>query len=321
MPPVGSGSFDVKGDVLPDGRIVAVTGLDVLVETAPGSRSFQVAGVLDGGALGGATDPSFLTVNPSGTRIAIGAGFAKPVVVFDTAALNPASPANLADGVGATRYHAIDHYDGAWYDDASLAITAGTFGEPARVDMFDLTSTSPAPVTIVDNIAGASAGITFDIHGRLYTGNGFASGAGSDTGHIKAFDFALWSNGVADFEAQGALIADVLSATSLRFDREGNLLVGGGDSIAGDMGYLGVIEHGALAGALAGLGAIDAGDPSQLLRLTPVDFGIPFFGTAYDPITGTLFATDGSTWYATIPTPGALGALAWAMAFATRRQR
>lgn len=322
MPPIGAGSFDLKGDVLADGRLVVVTGLEVLVETAPGSRAFDVRARLSSADFSGATDPAFLAVSPGGARVVVGGGFGKPLVVFDAALLEAPGGVDLSDGVDGTRILAAEHFDAAWYDDDTLALTAGTFGQPARVDLLDLGGVTPTLATVVNNIGGAPAGVAFDAQGRLYTGNGFdLGGGGSTTGTIRAFDAQLWSTGApADFEASGVLVGDVLSAASIRFDREGNLFVGGGDFASGDAGYLGVIAADAIAAALFGGGAINPEDPDQLLRLDPTGLGFSFFGSAYDSATGTLFATDGSAWYATVPAPATLPVLA-SIAWAARRRR
>lgn len=320
-PPIGPGSFSVAGAALADGRLLMVTGNSIYREVSPGAAAFDEVARLDPRETGGATDPAFLTISPGGTRIAVGGGFGRPVAVFDVAALGtPDAPTELTSGVLA-EYFDLGHYDGAWYDDVSLAVTGGDFGNPAFVTLLDSTSDPDNPISrvVVSGIAGASSGVAFDSAGRLYTGNGFADGSGSETGWIRAFEPAEWLAG-ADFESGGTLIGDVLSAGSLEFDSFGNLAVGGGDFGEFDAGYLGVINADAVASALAGFGAIDGTDPMQLKRLDPRGDGAGFFGAAYNGFTGELYVTDGTAWYATVPGPGTAAVLGCAGAIGRRRR-
>ncbi len=321
-PPIGDGSFSVAGAALPDGRLLMVTGNSVYLETGIATATFNEVAILDASQTGGSTDPAFLSISPDGSRIAIGTGFGKPVAVFATSALGtPNAPTTLTSGSVAD-YFAVGHFDAAWYDNTSLALTAGNFGQPAFVSLLDTASdpNNPTNPLVITNIQGASAGIAFDDDGRLYTANGFANGNASDTGNIRAFDAADWLGG-ADFEAEGILIGDVLSGNALRFDAEGNLLVGGGDFGNFDAGYLGVVNADALADALAGFGPIDSGDAAQLARLDPRGDGFGFFSSAYNAMTGELYVTDSDTWYATIPAPTTLALLVTAGVFAGRRRR
>ena len=125
----------------------------------------------------------------------------------------------------------------------------------------------PINPTLVTNIGGYSAGITFDTAGNLYAGNGFDAAGPSDTGWIKAFPFSAWAPALtggppADFEASGTLIADLLSASTLGFDAEGNLHVGGGDLYGGsdDNDYAGLVRSTSVAAALSGGGPADPFD-------------------------------------------------------------
>ena len=292
--PLGN-SFDTKAAVLADGRLVAVSGRDVLVEDSAGSRTFSVGATLDG--LTGDVDPSFIEVSPSGSTLAIGAGFGLPVITLETSGLNTAAPASIVDGVGGSRYFQINHFDAAWRDDTTLAITSGDFIGPSVVDTLDVVS--GASTRVIDGILGGSAGIAFDNAGRLYTGNGFDFGpGGSGTGTLKAFDL---NGGVQDFESSGTVIGEVLSAASLDFDLDGNLFVGGGDFGAGDSGYFGVLSAGSIASALSGnLG------PSELRMLDPRGDGLGFYAGLFDRSSGTLFIADGTTLYATVPAPSSV---------------
>ncbi|MEC9372464.1 MAG: hypothetical protein VYC34_01415 [Planctomycetota bacterium] len=320
LPPAEGGSFGTAGDALADGRLITVTGTSIYVETAPGSGSFAFGAALDSTVIGGAVDPSFLRVSPDGSRIALGAGIAKPLLIFDTSL---ATSGGVIDGANASVF-SVPHFDAAWRNDGELAITAGTFGQPSYVSLLDVTSDPMAPSnpTIIDNIGGASAGVGFDGDGRLYTGNGFDLGpGGSATGWIKAFDPADFLAGPLDFEATGVFVADLLSANALEFDAKGNLFVGGGDFDAGDTGSIAIVNAAALADLFLSGAAIDAGDPSEVRRLDPRGDGFGFYGASYNGATGEVYVTDGGTWYATIPTPGGLVLLAGAALAASVRRR
>ncbi|MGE3109113.1 MAG: hypothetical protein AB7G11_13015 [Phycisphaerales bacterium] len=326
LPPVGAGSFDIRGDFLPDGRIVAVTSLSVFLEDAPGAATFHVAASLDPLASGGPSDPAFLRVSPDGQSIAIGGGFARPVIVFAAADLGPAgSPTFLAPGTTSARYFAVPHFEAAWADPSHLALTAGDFASPSVVTLLDVTSppTAPTNPTIISNIAGASAGIAFDHAGRLFTGNGFdIAPGGSDTGTVRAFLPADWVASPADFEIDGTLVGEVLSAGSLLFDPEGNLFVGGGDFGADfDAGYLAVVNTQAISHALAGMGPINPADPAHLRRLDPLESGAGYFASAFNPLTHELAITSGSTWFVTVPAPASAFIIAAAALPALRRRR
>lgn len=319
-PPIAAGSFNVVGDALPDGRLVAATGTGVYVETAPGSGAFALGASIDPAVVGGATDPAFLRVSPDGSRVALGAGFGRPLLVFGTSLL---SSAGSIDGTTALVF-TIDHYSAAWQDASHLAITGGAFGSPSVVTLLDTTSSPAAPVNpvIISNIGGASAGVAFDAQGRLFTANGFDTLAGgSETGWIKAFDPASWSGGPADFETGGVFVADLLSGEGLNFDAQGNLFVGGGDFGSGDAGTLAVVRAGAIDAALAGGGAVDVNNPLSVRRLDPRGDGFGFFGSIYDGATGELYVTDGATWYATVPGPGGMALAGVSLGALARRRR
>ena len=330
-PAFGSvGSFGTLGDNLSDGRMLAVTGNTVFVETAVGSRDFQPVASFDSAFSGGSVDPAFVRTSPDGSRIAIGLGFGKPVAVFDASALGTiGSPVMLTSAN--TRYFNVPHYDAAWRNGNELAINYGAAGFMSAVSLLDVGSPVASPVnpTIISNIGGGSSSVAFDSIGRLYTANGFDTvSGGSDTGHIRAFEVSDWMGGAADFETGGTLIGDVLSGVSLGFDNEGNLFVGGGDFGSDvDGGYAGVISAEAIDDAWLG-SPIDRSEMNDLRMLDPLGTGFGFFVTAYNEITGELividndFSTGASTWYATVPapplTPPTLALLA---AFTVRRRR
>lgn len=323
LPPVGVGSFSTVADALPDGRLLSATGNGIFLETGVATGAFDLVATIDAGVFGGAPDPAFLQVSPDGSRIALGGGFGKPLAVFETTEIGTPGLPSVIDGANADAF-AVNHFSAAWMDNNNLGITGGVFGDPSFVSLLDVTSNTMAPVNpiIIENINGASAGITFDATGRLFTGNGFGSGGtGSDTGWLKSFEPTDWSIGSpADFESDGQFIGDILSANSLSMDGDGNLFIGGGDFSDGETGYLAVLNAAALNDALLGLGPIDINDAMQLSRLDPLGSGFGFFGSSFNDVTGELYVTDGATWWATVPSPGPAGALVISMFHVLRRR-
>lgn len=312
-------------DTLPDGRVVALNGAQVLVESAVGSHTFNSLGSLPGADLpsnsfgfGGA---AFVSVSPDGTKLAVGnSGGAAynnyQVGVFE---LN-----NLA---GVTWFSA-DNYEAAWYDNTQLALTAGALSG-TNVSLLDTTSSdplNPTLTTLVSNVGGASAGIAFDAAGNLYTGNGFQYSGPSETGAIKAFDAATVADAIAgtviDFENSGALVADLLSANSLGFDDVGNFFVGGGDFYSGspDFGYAALVDAAALADALAGMGSVDSLNPSELRALDPAGSGSASYRVAFNAATGELLLRDGGTVYVYTPEPSSLLLLSMLLLTTVRRR-
>jgi hypothetical protein len=322
LPPIGDGSFGIKGDCLPDGRIIAVTGNTIYLERGLRTGQFDPVAALDATHTGGATDPAFLRVSPNGATIAIGAGFGKPVVVFPAAALgSPGAPTVLTDSVAG--YFEVSHYDAAWRDNTHLAITSGDFGSPSIVSFLDTTSSPAAPVnpTVIQSIGGSPGGIAFDSNGYLYTGVGFDTDPfdQSRTGTVRAFLAGDLDHGPLVFDTFGRNIGEFLSADTLDFDAEGNLFVGGGDPPS-DAGYLGLVSRGGIVSGLAGM-PVDTDLPEYYRRLDPRGDGMGYYGAAFNDATGELLIADGATWYATIPSPGA-GVLVIACgALVTRRRR
>jgi hypothetical protein len=316
--PSGASEFGVLGD----GRLITLVGAAVYEESTAGSRSFVPEGTLPGMDVPG-YGVAFASVSPDGTRLAVGnnggASYSNfEVGVFDLTTLSG-------------DWYSVNHFDAAWYDEDHLALTAGEFGQPSVVTMLDVTSSAPgSPVnpTVIENIGGASAGVTFDAAGNLYTGNGYAGTGPSGTGTLKVFDAAAWipalgGGPAVDFEADGTLIGDVLSANALGLDAEGNLHVGGGDFGGGDFGYAALIHASAVAGAVAGQGPVDTANPAQVRRFDPdagSDFN--FYDVDYNDVTGELYVREGQTVYVyAVPEPAAGLWLLVGAALALRRTR
>ncbi len=325
LPPVSGGSFSTVGDALPDGRLVSTTGNGVYLETGVGTGAFDLVSTIDTGPFGSDPDPAFLRISPDGSRIALGGGFGKPLAVFSTSELGtPAIPTKI--DASNTAHFDVNHFDAEWMDNNQLGITAGKFGDPSFVSLLDVTSPTAAPVNpiIINNINGASGGIAFDSAGRLFTGNGFDSGIPglSETGSHRIFEPSDWSiASPADFEVDGVYLGDILSASSLSMDSEGNLAVGGGDFAEGMTGFMGVISAQAIKDAMGGV-PVDPNDPMDLRRLDPLNNGLGFFGSSFNAFTGELFVTDGAKWWATAPSPGPAAALViFALDLSRRRKR
>ncbi len=291
----------MAGASLPDGRLIAATGLSMFLETAPGSGVWRLAGTLPAVA-----EPTFVAVSPSGSRVAIGMNPA--IVVVDVSALGGRGGTPPALGAVGSLLN-VSHYDGAWIDEHRLALTAtGGPGLEAPVGVvLEVTlqgDGSASTRVIVTNIGGASAGVGIDAVGNLYTGNGFdLIAGGSDTGWIKAFSPGLWASAPADFEDAGVLVCDLLSAGGLRFDAEGNLFVGGGDFGAGDTGYVGIISAMAIESALLGGSPVNPSDPGAVRRLTPTPDPFAFYGVIVNAargealVTNVDFGTNLATWH------------------------
>lgn len=308
LPPVGSGSYSVAFDPLPDGRLLAVTGNQVYLQQSPGSSSFDVVAQFDTSESGGSTDPAFVGVSPDASRVAAGLGWNKPVAVFDLDALgSPGSPTSLTATTagGNTKYFSVAHFEATWFDDQNLALTAGQFASPSVVTLLDVTSDASTPTNpaVVNNIGGASAGITFDSASGLYTGNGYDLFPDpSATGTIRRFAPDQWQDALsggtpADFEFDGQFLADLLSAASLGFDAEGNFLVGGGDPFGGQSDFFALVGGVALAEALAGFDPITLGDPTEVRQFDPDPNPASVYALCYNPAVGEIYAASGTTLY------------------------
>lgn len=257
--PVGTSFFDS----LPDGKLIAVVNTDLYQETAAGSRDFELVG-----AIPNANFPfgsGFLSVSPNGERFAVGnnlTGASAQVGVFTVSSLEG-------------DWFNIGHFEAAWHNEQWLLVTdSGT--EVLALDTLSLAS-SPNILQIIVGIGGFSGGISFDSASNLYVGNGFdTTSTGSETGSIKAFPASQWlpilSGGSAlDFELEGQLIVDLLSAASLNFDVFGNFLVGGGDVFggSGDNNYFAIVSSSALDTPLDGGIEIDPTDAERVRRDDP----------------------------------------------------
>ncbi|MBU0716652.1 MAG: hypothetical protein KJ749_00250 [Planctomycetes bacterium] len=307
------GSFELPRanaifDCLSDGRIVAIAGDDVYVESAVGSGTFTLLGTLPDADMPTSWPAAFIRVSRDGTKLAVGNnGGGYPWNNFEVGIF--AFPTLTGD------WFSINHYDAEWYSNTRLAITAAGPGVTSIVTVLRTTS-SPAGAdnpTVIDNVGGYSAGITFDAAGNLYTGNAFRTNGPSDTGWVKVFGREMWTSALThglplDFETTGILVVDVLSAAYLGFDVEGNLHVGGGDSTGGpdQQDFAALVRAFAVSRALAGEGAADPGNPTEVRSFDPDSAHDNYFVVNSNPATGELYVTEfgSTTVYVYTPEPG-----------------
>ncbi|UCE59527.1 MAG: hypothetical protein JSU63_19050 [Phycisphaerales bacterium] len=290
-------------DHLPDGRAVFLHYADVYLESAVQSRSFTLLGTLPDADMPPLYSAAFIRVSPDGGKIAVGNNGGSDWQTYEVGVFDfPSLGGN---------WYSLDHWDAEWYDNTLLMITAGGYPLPSWV--LTLNVTSGATTTVIGNIDGASAGITFDTSGNLYTGNGWTYGGSSGTGWVKAFEHELWTAALdqqqpLDFEARGVLVVDILSALSLGFDVEGNLYIGGGDAAGGDseVDFVALISADAVGEALAGGGPANPDDPSEVRRFDPdATQSDNFYTVGYSSVTSELHLTDtdDGTVFVYSPTP------------------
>jgi hypothetical protein len=282
---------------LADGRLIAVSTLladpddfvgtpELYVESSVGSHDFLYVGdlPLDTGASWSAFGGAFLEVSPDGSRIAIGDNdFGSPRVgVVDTADL-----LDVGQWVGnPIDWYPVPHFAASWWDNQHLAISAAA-PVGSQVTFLDTNSptTTPTNPAVISNIGGASAGVSFDADGNLYTGNGYDTVVGgSETGTIKRFEAADWTAAwvgatVVDFETETTVIDTILSAGGLDFDAEGNMIVGGGDLFGGGQTDFLLIV------------LID-GVANEYRVFDPADMTISQYVTVYNEVTGEILAYE-----------------------------
>lgn len=308
-------------DVLPDGRLIGMAGDEVLVETALGSGTFDVAGFFDSGLIG-EFGASFLSLSPDGTRFIVGDGRFGGARVYEVAL------SDLNGGSVLHRSFVHENYSAAWYDNDRLAISAAdpnTFLGEVRI--LDLGTGLSTRILTLD---GASGGVSFDRDGRLFTGNGFdILPGGSQTGDIRAFDAAdiaeilSGQRGHFEFADSGRFIGRVLSAAGLGFDAAGHLFIGGGDFNIGEFNYFALADASALARALSGGVPLQ---PLDLFRDDPEPDPFSFYSARFNTITGEWLVASGSSLtlyrFAEVPAPGTIVlAAAGLLAAGRRRER
>lgn len=305
----------VQVDVLADGRLMGIASDGrILVQSAVNSGSYVQAGAVDSAIFSGMFGnfgASFLSISPDGSRLAIGDNGAFGRVHFvETASLAPMTTST-------TVFADAPNYDAAWADGSTMYVSG--FGTSAGVWRVDATSLSATQV--IGNAVGGSGGIALR-GGRVFVGDGFNStDGGAPTGNVRAFDLAALAGTTDSVEFDtGTLVADALSASPIRFDSLGNLVVGGGDFFAGsnDFGYAAVIDSDAIFAALGG--GPFAPDSSEL-RLSPAgDFA--FYGVDFNEFTNELLLfANGVAYRYAVPAPAAATILALGGVSAAARRR
>ncbi len=309
--PTGAQAFDV----LADGRVIAIKGGDIFEQVARHSSAFSRLGGVDPAIFEGPFGnfgAGFLRRSPDETTLAIGDNGAQGLVHFvNFAALDP-TPSSQTP----TQNIPVPNTEAHWASDGRLYVT----GAAAESIVTEILPGSMTSRVVVNNIGGASGGVTTD-GTYLYTGNGFDFGpGGSQTGDVRAFALSSLDLRAApvDFENGGVLVARSLSASSLGFDSLGNLLVGGGDFASGDQGYAAVIDGARIAAALGG-GPEAAGAD---LELAPA--GEQFYAIRLNDSTGELlvssFGSDTVFRYA-VPGPASASMCALVLGLAGARRR
>lgn len=302
--PAPSGAFDI----LPDGRLIAIDGDSVSVQSALHTPTFGAIGSVTPGHINASFGASFIAVNPSGTTFAIGDNDAgsgpQDVLLIDVAALSITSPT-------APTVIASTNNSAAWSDDSTLFVSgAANFVDPSTLTRIDALTESAT--VVVDDLNGASAGVAV-FGGRVYTGNGFAFGTGYEaTGAIASFALGTLHSATlpVPFDS-GELVATALSAASLDFDGAGNMIVGGSNAFGGgEGGFVSVIPSGAFPDATSADG--------QRLFPDTGTFGFP--SARFNDATGEILVSDGGTIYRfAVPSPG--GAMLIACLLVGRRRR
>lgn len=215
LPGVGSKSYDV----LADGRLAVLTSTaDLYVENLELTSNFEWVT-----SLPIADVPTFIAFSLNGLNVAVGGH--NTVYICDLSS-NTCS-AFTASG-----------FSGKWIDDRYILLSSsplidGEYVHTVNVlDTFSPNPSNPSNMTLIDNIGGVQADLTFDANQNLYVGT-FISGVG---GVIKFFGFNAWHNAFVNqvpvgFDS-GVSVGTILTAGSLAIDKLGNLLVGGGSNLS-----------------------------------------------------------------------------------------
>jgi hypothetical protein len=284
---IATGSFDLPGpnvvfDALSDGRLITSDGTTVKIETNLKSRYFVELGVVKSGT------PTFLKVSLDGSSASVGfwSDTNKKVYVFNTR------------DAGGVRSFEADNFDSEWVSQTQIAISAEPPSEKERAIVSVLDVSSGTVKTIVKNAGQASGGVTIlDKTGTLFVGDGFAQDRKDSTGQIKAYTKVDWANALItgspiDFDKEGTLVATILSADTLGFDKYGNLFIGGGDVEGVDKGYAAVIAKSAIDCALAGGPPITSQSPPGLLQRLDPSPADNFWLVFSNRVTGELYLKD-----------------------------
>ncbi|OJY31431.1 MAG: hypothetical protein BGO98_15325 [Myxococcales bacterium 68-20] len=269
MDSFGPGTSAVIDGYALKGRLIAANDSTIYLQKNFGSSVWlPVAKVASN------MDPSFVKISPDGATIALGIGYFQPLYLVGSNLLSVNAPPNLSTHAQVKRFNA-NYYDAVWRDARYLLINSeGPTG--SRVYAIDTYLANPASafIPLIENVPGASAGITVDRFGNLVTGIGY----GTNTGELKIWPAGDVATALAPDGAPLAysstghvLAAGVLSAASLGFDADNNLYVGGGDAFggSGDYGYAALIHGDVLTRVLAGGDPLDRSMPGEFTVMAP----------------------------------------------------
>ena len=279
LPPPANGSFSTVFDFLPDDRLVTFNGFEVSVQNRPGSSDFEPIGTLPSEFSGGS--PAFIVTAPDNSSFVLSTGADGNIFTLPTTGGEAELITNIPLNFSAT-------FDPEQSDE--LFINRGTQpeGDFSGSEVERLLLSTGDTQTIVEDIPGASAGVGFDEEGNLYTGIGLDPNE-QRTGEIRRFssldvEQSIQTETPLDFDDDGEFVAQVLSATGLFFDEEGDLWVGGGAlSENGQQGF--IAEVNPQTGEIIRRVDPSDGDPDS----GPQNF---FQIGITDPISSTIGATD-----------------------------
>jgi len=303
-------------DTLADGRLLVVTTRDsntikqdasdalpqLFLQSAAGSKQFDWVADLP------LADPplgdvpwidyagAFLSVSPSGHRVAVGNNLGT-VGVFSTRELRPegSPPAVTWFDLYDDAADYVDEFDAAWIGDRLLAVShlpwANGSPDDARISILD-TRSSPDDVVFDAVIDGlfASAGVAVDTAGAIYTAEGYRVDGYLATGTVKRFSATQWQDArnegtPLDFRYRGSLVPPsgqaYSSAGSLLLDAAGHLLIGGGLLGSGTDQTEGFAVVRPVSGTAR---RFDPADPSHEQE--------NFYSLTYNDVTGDIFAVE-----------------------------
>lgn len=295
LPTITAGYF-VAGDMFPpattamidgafaaEGRMIVAMGTELMIQRTYGSSEWDVVATV---SAADTMDPCFVRPSPDGSKIALGLGYGKDLLVFDTSLLSISSPPNLSTHASVTHFETVTYYDGDWADNRYLLIDGGSWPAPTACDpelnpecdgvceepyaddpdciftggvgSVDTQAANPATHegVAVTQHDGASADVHVDADGNVITGIGWHA---TRTGEIRIVPAGTWSksspNSIA-FDSLNLLAEHVLSVAYLGEDAEGNLHVGGGDAYGtaadAEIGYAAIIEGSVVDDVAAG---------------------------------------------------------------------
>ncbi|WDP90913.1 MAG: hypothetical protein HUN04_14900 [Desulfobacter sp.] len=252
------------------GRMIAATGAKVYMQSAGDPESWtEIGSIANEMDPGYSMDPAFIKVSPDGTKIALGIGYGKPLLVMPSSICENVSAAPLITvrwedpDDDETQYYELatgvaafdeNYYDAAWApDNKHLVINGGKWPGPDHGSGVTALNTQTGTVTgLLKNIPGSSASIAVDNNYNLVTGIGYKTTPVNRTGEIKLWKNVEWWNGGSmiggNYDDQDRIVAaNALSSAYLGFDIDGNLCVGGGDAFGvggpSENGYAAVINH------------------------------------------------------------------------------